>query len=196
MGQSRLIDLTGRRFGRLVVLALATPGRNPKWACRCDCGNEKNIQGSNLGRATTSCGCAHSEELTARSTRHGGRGLPEYKTWCNMKQRCFAPTTMGFARYGGRGITVCGRWRDDFAAFLADMGPRPSAGHSIDRIDVDGDYEPGNCRWATRKEQMANMSRNRFVELDGELVIHAEAARRLGLTTSGLQYRMHKGALR
>lgn len=113
-----------------------------------------------------------------------------------MKQRCFVPSNMAYPRYGGRGITVCEQWRADFGAFRQDMGPRPSAGHSIDRIDVDGDYAPGNCRWATRPEQMANTSRNRYVDLDGERVIQAEAARRLGLSVSGLRYRMHKGELR
>lgn len=155
-------DLTGRRFGRLTVEE-RLDRRAGRWyfRCRCDCGTVREVTGSRLlADHTQSCGCLHRERLRAATTTHGhaprGRWHPLYKTWAGMIERCYNPNCPAFPNYGGRGITVCDRWRRDFSAFLQDVGDRPSRQHSIDRIDNDGNYEPTNVRWATRKEQRAN----------------------------------------
>lgn len=174
----RFVDLTGRKFGRLVVLERAgvyAKNGEVTWACQCECGTVKDITGTPLRRGVTvSCGCHREEVLaTARFTanlKHGGarNGVrtAEYRSWQNMLRRCYNPKNSNYRYYGGRGIQVCARWRGDFGAFLADMGPKPSSKHTLDRIDVDGHYEPGNCRWATLIEQ-ANNKRKRAVVTDG-----------------------------
>lgn len=159
------VDLTGLRFGRLTVTARYPQNnwrREARWQCLCDCGNGVIVVGINLrSGGTKSCGCLRIEESTARLPRHSTHrscDTPTYSSWTNLIQRCTNPTYPNFKHYGGRGITVCDRWRYSFEAFLADMGPRPPA-TSIDRINVDGHYEPGNCRWATRSEQELNKRR-------------------------------------
>lgn len=117
----------------------------------------------------------------------------EQVAWFNMNSRCHNPNTPGFHNYGGRGIKVCERWRKSFPAFIADMGLRPSERHTLDRINNDGDYEPGNCRWATRKTQMRNASTNRIVELDGKQVTLAEAVETRGLKYNTILYRILRG---
>jgi hypothetical protein len=161
-------DLTGRRFNRWTVLSCAGRSRgksgNLIWLCRCDCGTIREVAGNNLPNgASKSCGC-HNEEARRSRITHGltRRGKPkplEYSSWSSMIQRCTKPTNTKWHNYGGRGIRVCDRWRNSFEAFLEGMGPRPSPSHSIDRIDNDSNYEPGNCRWATPKEQRANQGR-------------------------------------
>lgn len=120
---------------------------------------------------------------TTRTHGHAGRAAssPEYEAWCGLKKRCFNPRTKAFADYGGRGITVCDRWRASFDAFLADMGPKPSPQHSIDRIDADGPYSPENCRWADRETQSKNKRNTVKVELAGASVVLADACKARGL---------------
>lgn len=158
----RAEDLTGRRFGRLVVLRRhASPGANPRWDCLCDCGNEKAILGGGLRAGyATSCGCRQRE---ARLT-HGLTYHPTYNSWDSMIQRCANPKTAGYENYGGRGVSVCAEWAT-FEGFLASMGLRPP-GTSIDRIDPSGDYEPGNCRWATAAEQGWNRRTVGLLDVD------------------------------
>jgi hypothetical protein len=160
-------DLTGRRFSRLLVLGIAGKDENGciRWLCQCDCGKQKTVYGLNLTRGfSKSCGCLQKERAAESSTgnswsvTHGCHRTPEYVAWQGIIQRCLNPNNKSYDNYGGRGIQVCDRWVESFEKFLADMGekPEPKELYSIDRINNDGDYEPSNCRWATRDQQLGN----------------------------------------
>lgn len=152
------VDLVGRRFGRLVVVAFdgMASRSTSKWVCVCDCGSRPTVSGQHLRNGgIRSCGCLRREVAALVRRSHGRSLTAEYTTWSSMKSRCENRNDRSFKRYGAVGISVCGRWRDSFENFLHDMGPRP-AGRSIDRINGAGNYEPGNCRWATRSEQNLN----------------------------------------
>lgn len=150
------IELEGLRFGRLLVEGKSAPiGTATAYKCMCDCGARKVIRGSSLRKGeTTSCGCARAERMTEVKTTHGMYGAPTYLSWRAMLARCNDKTHRQYKDYGGRGIKIHPAWYQ-FEPFLADMGERP-AGRTIDRINGDGGYEPGNCRWATRQEQNLN----------------------------------------
>lgn len=166
------VDLTGRRFGRLAVISRApNDARNVvRWHCECDCGETISAYRGNLLRAkTTSCGCFFTEQLRARVTTHGKTKSRTYRSWAAMIARCTNPSEPGYANYGGRGIGVCDRWRK-FENFLADMGERPPE-LSLDRYpDHNGNYEPGNCRWATWVQQQRNKRSTRLCEGDAERI--------------------------
>ncbi len=158
------LDLSGEQVGRLVVTTRWRRCKNKRreiqWLCHCSCGRKTWVFTVNLRRLhTLSCGCFLADLTAKRSTTHGhtrGRTKsPEYRSWRAMIQRCTNPTNNRYSNYGGRGITVCPRWRDSFEHFLSDMGLRPN-GQTLDRLNSDGNYEPGNCRWATASEQNRN----------------------------------------
>lgn len=179
-------DLVGRVVGRLTVLEFAgVRSRRYFWLCQCSCGRRKAVDGQSIRNgASQSCGCLAREVTSQRQTRHGhtkaaGR-TPEYSAWMSMKSRCYEPSQSNFKFYGGRGITVCERWRESFESFLADMGPRPE-GQWLDRIDSNGHYEPSNCRWATAQDQQLNKRSNRRVVVAGEEMTVIEAVRRFGV---------------
>lgn len=158
----RAIDLTGRSFGLLTVLSLAPTGdRKRHWICLCGCSRETVVSGANLRSGNTrSCGCVRSQKSGERRRSHGRTRTPEYRAWSQLIQRCTNPKNPRYSTYGARGISVCKRWLQ-FAHFLEDMGARPAADLSIDRVDNDRGYEPGNCRWATRSQQAQNTTRTK-----------------------------------
>ena len=154
-----LINLQGLRFGRLSVLDRVKRPSSVQtyWRCICDCGKVKIVNGRYLRDGQIiSCGCYNREQTSLMKRTHGKTKTREYRSWAGMINRCENPNIPDYKRYGGRGISVCERWRSSFEAFFEDMGPRPSPSHSIDRVDNGGNYEPSNCRWATPKEQAAN----------------------------------------
>lgn len=157
---SKYHGLEGKRFGRTTVVKRAQSTRRGFWyECLCDCGTIHVAYGSWLGKYVKSCGCLK------KSKNHGYSQTGIYRTWSQMKTRCLCPTTPAYQKYGGRGIMICDRWLK-FENFLADMGPRP-AGTTLDRIDNNGNYEPGNCRWATKSQQQNNTRRNVYITMNG-----------------------------
>lgn len=173
------LDLKGKKFGRLLALDRVPHqkgDRNAIWTCLCDCGNVTVVSASHLGKETFSCGCMQKEiaaELlrgNSHTATHHMTRTKEYRTWAKIKQRCYNPKSDKYRYYGGRGITMCDRWRDSFENFLEDMGKKPTPHHSIDRIDNQGSYSKSNCRWATRVEQQNNTSRNVTYEYKGQMM--------------------------
>ncbi len=194
----------GDRFGFLVVVAEASPTRNRlghrvrRVVCRCDCGVETVKEPKSIRNGgVKSCGCFARDVTRKRSTIHGATAGYQkhtlYETWVKMRSRCRNPADKGYDYYGARGITICDRWFASFLAFVEDMGPKPTILHSIDRIDNDGGYEPGNCRWADKTAQARNTRKNRIITVRGEEVVLAELAERAGLSESGVRARVRRG---
>lgn len=181
-----LKSLQGLKYGRWTVVKYRG---ERQWECRCDCGTVKSVNGQHLTRGSSaSCGCLRSELLT----KHGKMSLPEYNVWRGIVQRC-AGNSPASRNYKPRGIEVCRRWASSFQAFLDDMGLRPTASHTIERINNDGNYEPGNCRWATMSEQHRNTRRSHFITVHGEKMCVQDAATRYGVHPSTLLRRLQKG---
>lgn len=176
--------MIGQVFGRLTVVALDEGRARRYYHCACACGRSHLVRADHLrsGRIS-SCGCWHDEAAAVFNETHGERRArtPEYRAWCNMIDRCERQACPSFAHYGGRGITVCSRWRASFVAFLEDMGRRPSPQHSLDRIDVNGQYSPGNCRWADRKTQARNVRNVKHITAFGKALTLAEWADETGI---------------
>lgn len=187
--KSPAMDLVGRRFGRLVVLAFMLG----KWLCRCDCGKEKSIaQRSLLVGATLSCGCLHRERTSESNRKHLACDTITYKRWKSMRDRCNNPQSKSYSLYGGRGIAICEHWHE-FDRFLADMGECPGQPYTLERNDSNGNYEPSNCRWATKKEQSRNTSRNKFLTYQGQTLCVGEWAELLGLSYTTINSRLRRG---
>jgi len=162
-------NLQGMKFGRLLVVS--EYGRNNRknviWNCLCDCGKMSTVISNHLTKGNIkSCGCLSAEKAKSRMTTHGKSKTPEYEIWCGMIKRCLNENNKSYVNYGGRGISVCERW-GHFENFLADMGPRPSQYHSLERKEVDGNYNPENCKWATRTEQARNTRKRK----DGKNIV-------------------------
>lgn len=201
----KAIDEAGKAYGRLTVIECA--GRDSKsrllWRCYCDpklggCGNETIVRGVYLRRGETrSCGCLERDNRLTSSVTHGHtvarERSPEYWTWIAMKARCLIESATGYKDYGGRGIRICERWVDSFAVFLADMGPKTSPKHSIERIDNNKGYEPGNCRWATRKEQNRNTRNNRMLTHEGVTMCLVDWANKTGINRTTIASRLKSG---
>lgn len=195
MPKTTAIDISCQRFGKLTALRTERSRKDGKrlWVCVCDCGNETEACASELKSGhKRSCGCLFSERVQNKQWKHGGCSDSEYRIWWDMKKRCDSPGASSHRFYGGRGISVCDRWCGSYANFLADMGRRPSPKHTLDRINNDGNYEPGNCRWATWGEQARNKRNNVFIEFEGRRMIVKDWAAKLGITSSSLTQRIRR----
>ena len=190
------MDLTGMRHGRLVAIKKADKGRT-RWICRCDCGNIKEMR-ANKFFADQSCGCLEKENrenIAVKTRTHGKTNTKLYSIYCGIKCRCSNPHYKYYDRYGGRGISVCDEWIKSFDAFekwAYEKGYNPNLNgteQSIDRIDIDGDYSPDNCRWVNQTEQVRNRSNTRWVPYDGNMVNPYDFAKMFGITNKSYVYR-------
>lgn len=190
----RAKDITGQRFGRLLAIRpVGRKGRKLVWHAKCDCGREHVVVGSEmLTGHTQSCGCLIVDVNRALRIWHGMCGTRVYNTWARIKTRCFDQKCADYPDYGGRGITICDQWRDDFEAFYADVGDPPK-GTSLDRIDNNRGYEPGNVRWATPKQQANNRRKNRRVTYGALTLTISEWADRKGINHGTIRSRLENG---
>ena len=196
-------DLSGQRFGRLVVIE-KTEERNRGsvvWRCLCDCGKECLISSASLKKGRNSCGCLRKEILSRKIKEqkprltHGMKHTKDYYRWSSMKDRCHNPNCKGFKDYGGRGIKVCDEWYQDFQSYYDYVSKLPhygEEGYSLDRIDNDGNYEPGNVRWATRRNQNLNRRDSIRYEIKGQKLNVIELSELLNIPTSTLYCRRQK----
>ncbi len=194
MGRPRS-DLVGRVFGRLTVQKLdhVTSRHASMWRCLCECGKETVSTGSNLKKGgALSCGCLRREISRARTTIHGGTGTHSWNVWRGMLDRCNLATHKSFHNYGGRGISVCERWKK-YEAFLSDMGHPPDQFHTLDRKNVDGGYEPENCMWATYHQQARNRRTNVFYEYMGRKLVIKDLSEACGVPEQTLYNRFRRG---
>lgn len=199
IGRAGAIDLTGQRFGRLVVLRREETLKRgvSRWLCQCDCGEQTvTTTGALRSGLTRSCGCLHREAAREQGLKSATHGLTEtrlYRVWSNMKTRCYNKRNRNYARWGARGITVCDEWRSNFQAFYDwAMANGYEDGLTIDRIDNDKGYSPDNCRWATPEQQANNTRSVRFIEFRGESHSLHEWSRILGIRTETLFYRLKR----
>lgn len=196
---ARSRNIAGQKFGRLTAVRRVTAGRASRWLFVCECGESHEARATHVvSGAISSCGCLRRESSHALHLKHGhalyvAKKSATYNTWVRMKQRCSNPNGSHYKDYGGRGIIVCDRWNGSYEAFLSDMGSRPSNNHSIDRIDVNGNYEPGNCRWATKLQQANNTRACRRVAWDGREWTISELATHAGMSKQKLWKRLRRG---
>lgn len=193
----KLVNLVGETFGRLHVVEFAGTSKQKRmWRCECSCGRTSVVPTAMLKNGNTkSCGClgveARAQATSRANTTHGKSKTPTYGVWFNMIRRCEQSNHKSFHQYGGRGVKVCEEWKS-FAGFLSDMGERPD-GYTIDRIDTNGNYEPGNCRWATQKTQQNNRRNNRLLTANGLTMTMQAWAEVNGLTADAISKRIDSG---
>ena len=196
----RAPSLVGQKFGRLLVIEECVKNRRTRLICLCDCGKTHEVARYDAirtdGKQARSCGCYQKDAASKANTTHGKssgykkRRGRTYNSWAAMKQRCQYSNHKQYKDYGGRGVVVCERWQS-FELFLEDMGECPP-GHSIDRIDNNGNYEPVNCRWATAREQKINSSTTRFITLSGERMSLTDWCLRLNMPRSAVSTRINR----
>ena len=194
-------DLTGQRFGRLVVIHLEDDYVSPsgyhkkRWLCHCDCGNDVIVWSGNLINShTQSCGCQHLEKIATGNTKHGIRNTRVYRIWTDIITRCENPNSEYYGKYGGRGIKMCDEWRNDPLSFYEwSIANGYADGLSIDRKNNDGNYEPSNCRWSNRVEQANNTSRNHYITYKDKTMTIAQWARETGLSNKTIADRLALG---
>lgn len=192
---SRLINLQGKTFGRWLVIERAPDGPKgeTRWWCQCQCGKKASVQGHHLRRnLSQSCGCLKNELIGAQKRTHGLASTPEFRIWKDMRRRCSNHQRADYPRYGGRGITVCERW-SSFENFMADMGPRPSSTHSIDRKDNDLGYSPDNCYWATDEEQRRNKRETHLLTYKNQTLCLVDWAKILAISRQTIRTRLKMG---
>lgn len=193
---AKVKDLTGKRFGRLVVIELAGKSANGKyqWKCKCDCGNYIIVKGNSLTTGhTKSCGCLEKETKRVVNTVHGLRKRPLYKVWLNMKDRCYNPNNSHFKYYGGKGIIVCNEWKNDFKTFYDWMSSNGyKEGMSIDRINNSLGYSPSNCRVIPFREQSSNRTTNYSIMYEGHFYTVAELSKLLNVKSSTLYSKLRR----
>lgn len=192
----KLIDQTGKRFGRLVVVKrAANSGRTTRWECLCDCGNVVTVRQPDLhaGR-TQSCGCIHKEQLADRNRTHNLSYTRLCSIWRAMKVRCYSTKSKAYSNYGGRGIAVCDEWKNNLEAFYSWAIAHGYDEHlTLDRIDVNGNYCPENCRWTDRKTQANNTRSNRVIEYDGKRLTIAQWSSETGIKPHTIRRRLELG---
>lgn len=195
--------MTNKKYGRLKMLSRSKTAKNGHiiWLCLCDCGRRVEVNGYHLRSGKTkSCGCLKREiaSLTCRKYKfkHGhckrGETSHIYRVWTNMLNRCNNPKSQDYKNYGGRGITVCKSWHK-FEHFLTDIEEPPTNKHQLDRINNDGNYNPNNCRWATKQQQMRNTSRNRWINFNDKILCSAEWETQTGIPSSAIRKRLKRG---
>lgn len=195
LGLARGESLVGKSFGRWYVESELEPrGYIKVYSCRCECGTIKEVTRQTLiAGNSNSCGCLRTEQIIARSTSHNGSNHSLWGTYHSMLTRCRNPNYREYHLYGGRGITVCQSWQDNFQNFLDDMGEKPSQDHQLDRKDTNGNYNKENCRWVTKIENARNKRTTVFVDFRGEKKTLKEVAEILQVAYSALYYRYQKG---
>lgn len=195
----RRIDLTDRTFGRLWVRQIIPTNKGIFWFCQCVCGGDTITSTNKLKSGhTTTCGCKQRESITERNTTHDLSHTPEYQIYRGMMSRCYSETSDASFHYQERGITVCERWRNSVEAFCSDMGPRPTPKHTLERINNDGNYEPGNCKWATYTEQALNRRAPRrtgihLLTAHGKTQNISRWCEELGISSTLLHMRIRRG---
>lgn len=188
-------NLVGQKFGRLTVESLERIKGVLCWRCSCDCGGTVTLRTARLtgSRPTKSCGCLWLETVPGSNRTHQRTGDYLHRIWGLIVHRCCNPKSPAYGNYGGRGITICNRWRYSFEAFVADVGERPTDAHTLDRINNDGNYEPGNVRWATRTEQARNTRFNRRITVNGVTKVLQEWANETGISRRTIAARLRRG---